>query len=614
MFRFENPQWLYGLLVFLPLLAAVVFVIRRKYKRFARLGDPKLLIALSPDYSVGKQYVKYLLLLLAGICLVLALANPQMGTTVKKAERKGVDLMVALDISNSMNCEDIQPSRLMRAKQALIRLLDRLGNDRIGLVVFAGDAFLQLPLTSDYGAAKLFISEISTDDISTQGTSIGAAIDLCMESFEKEERDNAHNKAIIVISDGEDHEAAALSAAQRAAKAGVAVHTIGMGLPQGGPIPVYANGRIVDYKKDRGGQTVMTKLNEDMLRQIAAEGKGCYVGANNTSAGIGKVFDEINRLDKTLLEQRNISDYESRYQWPLWAAIACLLLDVLIFTKQHRRLNRKHIFGMKNAKKPSTPLIVAVLCFGLTALSAPGLRAQTLIPLTHQGNRLYELEDHPAAEEMYRKGLTLDSTDSRLLYNLGNAQYKQGLYPQAAEQYNKVLQSPYLSKKERAHAAHNLGNAYMQTQAYAEAVDAYKQALRQRPDDADTKYNLAYAQKLLQQQQQQQQQQQSNQNQDKQDRQNQQNQQNQQDQQQNQDKDQQNQQQGQQNQQDGQDQQEGQQPRPDQRQGRESQEDRRKKNDAEKILQALENQEKKTLDKVKKKEMPVRKKYTEKDW
>ena len=601
MFRFENPQWLYGLLVFLPLLAAVVFVIRRKRRRFARLGDPQLLLAMSPDYSVGKQYVKYLLLLLAGICLVLALANPQMGTTVKKAERKGVDLMVALDISNSMNCEDIQPSRLMRAKQALIRLLDRLGNDRIGMVVFAGDAFLQLPLTSDYGAAKLFISEISTDDISTQGTSIGAAIDLCMQSFEKEERDNAHNKAIIVISDGEDHEAAALSAAQRAAKAGVAVHTIGMGLPQGGPIPVYANGRIVDYKKDRSGKTVITKLNEDMLRQIAAEGKGSYVGANNTSAGIGKVFDEINRLDKTLLEQRDISDYESRYQWPLWAAIVCLLLDVVIFTKQHRRLNRKHIFGMKNANKTMAALLVTALCTG-------GLHAQTIVPLTHQGNRLYEQEDHPAAEEMYRKGLTLDSTNSRLLYNLGNTQYKQGLYPQAAEQYAKVLQSPHLSPKERAQAAHNLGNAYMQTQAYSEAVDAYKQALRQRPDDADTKYNLAYAQKLLQQQQQQQQ---SNQNQNQDKQQDQQDQQNQQDQQQNQDQQNQN-QQGQQNQQDG-GEQAGDQPS-DRQQGRESQEDRRKKNDAEKLLQALENQEKKTLDKVKKKEMPARKKYTEKDW
>ncbi len=612
MFRFENPQWLYGLLVFLPLLAAVILVIRRKNRRFARLGDPKLVRALMPDYSVGKQYVKYLLLLMAGICLVVAAANPQMGTTVKKAERKGVDLMVALDISNSMNCEDIQPSRLMRSKQALIRLLDKLGSDRIGLVVFAGDAFLQLPLTSDYGAAKLFISEISTDDISTQGTSIGAAIDLCLQSFENEKRENSHNKAIIVISDGEDHEAAALSAAQKAAKAGIPVHTIGMGLPQGGLIPVYANGRIVDYKKDRRGQTVMTKLNEDMLRQVAAEGKGSYVGANNTSAGIEKVFDEINRLDKTLLEQRNISDYESRYQWPLFAAIICLLLDIVIFTKQHRRLNRQHIFGMKNTRNTTAfPVATVLLLFGLAALLWPaGLYAQT-VPLTHQGNRLYDQEDYPTAEEAYRKGLALDSTDTRLLYNLGNTQYKQGLYPQAAEQYAKVLRNPYLSKKERAHAAHNLGNAYMQTQAYPEAIDAYKQALRQRPEDADTKYNLAYAQKLLQQQQQQQQQQQNN-NQDRQDQnQEQQGRQGQNQEQQEQPKDQQN-QQGGQRPDDGQDQP---QDRPDTQQGREAQEnDRRKKNEAEKILQALENQEKKTLDKVKKKEMPVRKKNTEKDW
>ncbi|MDE5704111.1 MAG: VWA domain-containing protein, partial [Bacteroidales bacterium] len=436
MFKFESPQWFYGLMAVLLLLTAAILVIRHKTKRFARLGSPSLLLSLIPDYSVGKQYVKNLLLLFAATCLIVALANPQIGTTVRKAERKGVDLMVALDISNSMNCEDIQPSRLMRSKQALIRLLDKLGNDRIGLVVFAGDAFLQLPLTSDYGAAKLFISEIGTDDISTQGTSIGAAIDLCLKSFDTEEHGNAHNKAIIVISDGEDHEAAALAAAQRAAKAGIAVHTIGMGLPQGAPIPVYSNGRIIDYKKDRRGQTVMTKLNEDMLRQIATEGKGHYVGANNTSAGVEKVFDEINRLDKTLLEQRDISDYESRYQIPLMAAIICLILEIFVFSRQHRRLNRKHLFGMKNARSSTAPAAVILLLAGLSA--APSALQAQAVPLTHEGNRLYQKEDYAAAEEAYRKGLALDSTTSRLLYNLGNTQYQQGLYPQAAELYNKV--------------------------------------------------------------------------------------------------------------------------------------------------------------------------------
>ncbi len=613
MFRFEHPQWLYGLLIFVPLWLAVVVLIQRKRKRFARLGEVGLLMNLTPDYSVGKQYLKSSLLLLSGMLLVVALANPQMGTTIKKAERKGVDLMVALDISNSMNCEDIQPSRLMRSKQALIRLLDKLGSDRIGIVVFAGNAFLQLPLTSDYGAAKLFISEISTDDISVQGTSVGAAIELCLQSFEdsEEDRDNLHNKAIIVISDGEDHEASAMEAARKAAKMGVAVHTIGMGLPQGGVIPIYSNGRIVDYKKDRDGNTVVTKLNEAQLQQIAAEGKGSYVGANQTSAGVEKVFEQINQMDKTLLEQRNISDYESMYRWPLALALIFLLLDVVIFSKQHRRLNRRHLFGMKDRLSTTPVAAWFVLGFCLTVPLFSSLQAQT-IPLTHQGNRLYAKEDFSGAEEFYRKGLSYDSTSSRLVYNLGNAQYKQGLYEQAAEQYSKVLERPYLSQqlsqKQRAHAAHNLGNAYVQTKAYDKAVEAYKQALRQRPDDADTKYNLAYAQKLLRQQQQQQQQNQKDQKDQKdQDKQDQQNQQNQQDKQDKKDK------KDQQNQQNS-SQQDDKNNKPQNEKPRESEADKRKKNEADKILQALENQEKKTLDKVKKKEMPARKKSTEKDW
>lgn len=616
MFRFEHPQWLYGLLIFVPLWLAVVVLIQRKRKRFARLGEVGLLLNLTPDYSVGKQYLKSSLLLLSGMLLVVALANPQMGTTIKKAERKGVDLMVALDISNSMNCEDIQPSRLMRSKQALIRLLDKLGSDRIGIVVFAGNAFLQLPLTSDYGAAKLFISEISTDDISIQGTSVGAAIDLCLQSFEDsdEERENLHNKAIIVISDGEDHEETAMEAARKAAKMGVAVHTIGMGLPQGGLIPIYNNGRIVDYKKDRDGNTVVTKLNEEELQQIAAEGRGNYVGANQTSAGVEKVFEHINQMDKTLLEQRNISDYESMYRWPLALALFFLLLDVVIFSKQHRRLNRQHLFGVKDRTKNAAPLTVWILIgFCLSGSLIAPVQAQT-IPLTHQGNRLYEKEDFSGAEEFYRKGLLYDSTSSRLIYNLGNTQYKQGLYEQAAQQYSKVLERPYLSEqlsqKQRAHAAHNLGNAYVQTKAYDKAVEAYKQALRQQPNDADTKYNLAYAQKLLRQQQQQQQQNQKDQkdqkDQDKQDQQNQQ-QQNQQDKQDKKDK------KDQQNQQNS-SQQDDKNNQPQNEKPRESESDKRKKNDAEKILQALENQEKKTLDKVKKKEMPAKKKSTEKDW
>ncbi|MDE6694742.1 MAG: VWA domain-containing protein, partial [Bacteroidales bacterium] len=385
MFIFENPNILWLLLLLLPFTALFYYNLYRKKKNLSRLGAQAALMKQVPDYSKGKPHLKFFMLMTVYALLVVALANPQLGTSVRKVERKGIDVMIALDISNSMNSNDIQPSRLMRAKQAVIRILDKMESDRIGLVVFAGDAVLQLPLTTDYSAAKLFIGNVQTSDLSRQGTSIGKAIRLCAENFDpKYEKDK--NKAIIVISDGENHEDDAVGEAAAAAKKGIVVSTVGMGSPQGAPIPEYRNGKIVSYKKDRDGQVVITRMNRAMMQDIAKAGDGFFVEANNISSGVETVFDKLSRLDKVTFDSQNISDYETRYGYFVALALLLLLLEIFLFEKRNKVLNRARLFaGTKSGK---TAVLALCLCgAGLCGGTAP-LHAQPA-NTTNKGHRLY---------------------------------------------------------------------------------------------------------------------------------------------------------------------------------------------------------------------------------
>ncbi len=594
MFIIEKPQLLYLLLLLIPFAAAFYLNMYCKRKKLNGMGRYPLLKQQIPEYSTGKQHLKFALLMATYTLSVFCLANPQLGTSVKKAERKGVDVMVALDISNSMNSNDIQPSRLMRAKQAVIRILDKMESDRIGLVIFAGDAYLQLPLTTDYGAAKLFISNIQTSDLSRQGTAIGKAIELCAQNFDPK-YENAHNKAIIVISDGENHEDDAVGAAHDAAKRGIVVSTVGMGSPQGAPIPEYRNGQVVSYKRDADGNIVITRMNRSMMEEIAKAGKGFYVEANNISSGVETVFEKLSELDKVSFEAQNISDYETRYQYFLALALLLLLTEIFLFEKQNRWLNRKRIFGT-DRKRPMPQAIRIfsglLLCF---AMSASVLPAQTAIP-THSGNRQYSDKNFHEAEVSYLKALSNDSNYYKARYNLGNAQYKQQNYEQAIANYTALADNPKLNREEKADLYHNLGNTFMQQNDYQKAIESYIRALQNKPGKTDTRYNLAYAQKMLKQQQQQQNQQQQN---------KQQQQQNQQDQKQQNQNQQQNQQQPQPQNKQQQDPQKGQQMSPQQK---------AKRQEAERILRALENQEKNTLEKIKKNQDQNGGSPVEKDW
>jgi Ca-activated chloride channel family protein len=235
-----------------------------------------------------------------------------------------------------MLCEDIRPSRLERAKQAISKLIDRLDGDRIGIIVFAGKAYNQLPITTDYGAAKMFLSAINTNIVPVQGTAIADAIDMATGSFGQ----SSHNKAIIVISDGEDHQGDVLEKTEVAAKKGIVIYTVGMGLPEGGPIPVYNGDIRTGYKKDRDGTTIITHLDESLLQRIASIGKGMYVRANNSEEGWQKVFDDLNRIQKSELESRQFSDYEDRFQYFIAFSLLFLIFELFVFDKKNQWFSR----------------------------------------------------------------------------------------------------------------------------------------------------------------------------------------------------------------------------------------------------------------------------------
>lgn len=297
-----------------------------------------------PNVSKTLPVVKFAFYVLAMLFLLVGLANLQFGTKLDEVKREGVDLMIALDVSNSMLAEDLSPNRLERAKRAIYQLIEKLHNDRLGIIVFAGDAYVQLPITTDYSSAKLFLETIGTDIVPTQGTAIGSAIELAMESFDFE---NGTSKSIIVITDGENHEDDASGAAASAYAEGVAVHTIGMGAEKGAPIPIYKNGAQIGFRTDNTGNTVVTKLNETMLKDIASAGGGSYVRASNANAGLGIIMNEIDKLEKKEFGSKSIKDYEDRFQAFLIVALILLVIEFFISNRKSSKLDGINLFEVK---------------------------------------------------------------------------------------------------------------------------------------------------------------------------------------------------------------------------------------------------------------------------
>ncbi|MBG0782253.1 MAG: VWA domain-containing protein [Bacteroidales bacterium] len=344
--RFENPEYLYLLLV-IPLFLLLFWWVNWQNKKLLRqFARPALHKVLMPLSSARRRRLKFFLFSLAIASLIVALANPQTGAKLEEVKREGIDLFIAVDISNSMLAEDIVPNRLENAKQAINKLINKLEGDRIGIVLFAGKAYIQLPLTTDYAAARMFVSTIETNLINAQGTAIGEAISTATDAFDE----NEHNKAIIIISDGEDHEENPMDAVKQAIDKGITIYTIGMGLAEGAPIPIYNQyGKRTGFRKNKENSTIITRLNEPMLQQIAAAGGGNYVRANNSQSGLDAIFDEINQMEKSEIEAKVFTDYEDQFQWFLVLALILLVMEAGISSAKKQWEKWFNIFDRKES-------------------------------------------------------------------------------------------------------------------------------------------------------------------------------------------------------------------------------------------------------------------------
>ena len=340
MFRFAQPQYLYLLLI-VPLMWAIYFYsVYRNRKNMAKYGNPQILQSLAPDVSKYKPGTKFFLQQLALIVMIFIIARPQMGAKIETVKKQGVEIIIALDVSNSMLARDIAPSRLDKAKQMLSKLIDQLDNDKVGLIVFAGDAYTQLPITSDFVSAKMFLSTISPDMVPTQGTAIGRAIALAMNSFTP---DQSADKAIIVITDAENHEDDAVQMAKEAAQKGIMVDVIGIGSEQGAPIPI--GGNDTNLRKDNQGNVVITKLNAQLGRDIAKAGDGIYISADNTGSALRALTAEVKKMKKSDIESKVYSEYDEQFQGLAWIVLILLLLDIFILDRKNKLVKKVNFFS-----------------------------------------------------------------------------------------------------------------------------------------------------------------------------------------------------------------------------------------------------------------------------
>ena len=566
MFRFEDPIYLY-LLALIPLLALIrFFMVHQQKKRLRKFGDPELVRQLMPNVSRFRPMVKFYLLLGALALLIVVLARPQLGTKISHEKRTGIETIICMDISNSMLAEDVTPSRLDRAKMMVENLVDHFTNDKIGLIVFAGEAFVQLPITSDYVSAKMFLSSINPSMLSTQGTDIAAAITMASHSFTQEEN---IGKAIIVITDGEDHEGGALEAAKEAKERGMNTYVLGVGSPNGAPIPTGTG----DYMKDNSGQTVMSALNEDMCRQLADAGSGAYIHVENNSNAQEQLDNELDKLAKKETSSTIYSDYDEQFQAVAIIVLLLLILEVCILEIKNPMLKNVSLF--KRSKK--------VAAVGILLLVAVGMQAQSDRKMIRQGNKLYRKGNVAEAEVSYRKAVERNERNAQANYNLGNAlmgQRKDSLAITQLEKAAKLETNPL----RRAQAYHNMGVMGVicqQHRMFGEAIEAYKEALRNNPTDNETRYNLA----LCKRQQQDQQQDQNQQNKDNKD---------------NKDK---------------QDQQkQEQQQKQDEQKQEQQQKQQMSKENAEQLLNAAMQEEKQTQERMKKAQQQPQKRRLEKNW
>lgn len=343
MIQLDEKAYFY-LLAIIPVMALAFFFLQVWKKKIQRqFADAKLLRRLAPNKSIFKPALKLIFLLLGLTFLILGLVNPKIGTKLETVKREGVDIVFAVDVSKSMLAEDIAPNRLEKAKRLVSEIINQLASDRIGIIAYAGQAYPQLPITTDYGAAKMFLQSMNTNMLSSQGTAINAAIDLASTYYDDAEQTN---RVLFIVSDGEDHsESSTIDAVEYATQNGIRVFTIGVGKPKGAPIPIKRNGVVESLKKDNQGEVVITRLNETILSDIANEGNGEYIDGTNTEKAVEYIKEQLNQMDKKEFEAKQFAEYKDQFQWFLGIGLLFLFLDIFLLDRKTQWLKKLNLFN-----------------------------------------------------------------------------------------------------------------------------------------------------------------------------------------------------------------------------------------------------------------------------
>jgi tetratricopeptide (TPR) repeat protein len=473
LYDLQYPWMLFAWLA-LPVLLLLLWYLRSWKKKTAKIiGDPHLVKELTQDFSEKKFNTKFLLAMIALALLVLAAAGVRKTDASATVKRNGIDVMIALDVSKSMLAADVQPNRLDRAKQLISKLIDGLKNDRVGLVVFAGKAYLQMPLTADHAAAKLFLSAVSTDMVATQGTILSDALAMCNLAFNSPQK---KYKSIVLISDGEDHDTEALKVAQNMAAEGIMINTVGIGSSAGSTITDPLSG---ETKKDATGGPVITRLNEALLQQMATAGNGNYQIFTNTNETAKNILTQLAKLEKRPVTDVLNAVYQHYFQWPALIALVLLILSLLMSERQNNH---------------RTKGVIAALLLLLT--SASRLQAQDAETQIAKGNIAYKKGNYKTAIAAFEQA-TANNKNAKAWFNLGNALYKDKQLQKAVAAFEQAAATTALPLQQ-AKAYYNKGVVLQNNKQLAECIAAYKQALRLNPNDEDARFNL---QKALQQQQ-----------------------------------------------------------------------------------------------------------------
>lgn len=484
--KFGASYFLY-FLFFLPALWVFYkWAEKRKQKAKARFGNLELISKLEESHSAQKYNLKKYLLILSVFFLILALSRPQWGTRLVTMTREGIDILIALDVSASMSATDIRPNRLSKAKQEVNGFLDKLKGDRVGIVVFAGSAFIFCPLTMDYKAAQMFLDNVEIGVVPKPGTAIGDAIRTSMLGFNQKEK---KHKVLILLTDGEDTgESDPLGAAEEATKEGIKIYSIGVGTEAGEPIPIQdEKGFVGGFKKDQEGNVVLSRLDQTTLQEIALKTGGKYYQATTGEMELDQIYNEVSGMEKKELQGNLIIQYEERYQFFLFLSLILLIAEFFI-SDRRKIIPRMPVTTESLAKVGATTLIFLFASVGVAW-------GDSYSSLNNKGNQMYKKGDFRKALEFYNQAGIENPDSPEIRYNLGNSLHQQKQWEGALQNYQKALQGT--PDPNQAQIYYNLGNTFYRLDKYPEAIEAYKKCLEINPNDEDAKYNLEYTKKKL---------------------------------------------------------------------------------------------------------------------